>query len=65
MLSRPLYRRLAELAELGLARRGRDGSWVRGDRGLVAAGCRTGGYWLRACRLRRYRPGTAGLAGPA
>ena len=64
MLSRPLYR-LAELAELGLARRGRDGSWVRGDRGLVAAGWRTGGYWLRACRLRRYRPGTAGLAGPA
>ena len=50
-----VYRRLAELAELGLARRGRDGSWVRGPRGLVAAGWRTGGYWLRACRLRRYR----------
>jgi DNA-binding transcriptional ArsR family regulator len=50
-----VYRRLAELAELGLARRNRDGRWVRGHRGLVAAGWRTGAFWLRARRLGCYR----------
>jgi len=47
-----VYRRLAEL---GLARRARDGKWVRGPRGLVATAWRTGGYQLRRARLRRYR----------
>ena len=50
-----VYRRLDELIELGLARRARDGKWVRGPRGLVAAAWRTGGYQLRRARLRRYR----------
>ena len=50
-----MYRRLDELVELGLARRARDGKWVRGPRGLVAAAWRTGGYQLRRARLRRYR----------
>ena len=58
-----VYRRLDELAELGLARRARDGKWVRGPRGLVAASWRTGGYQLRRARLRRYGNGGRGGLG--
>ena len=57
--------RLAESAEFGLARRGRGGSWVRGSRGLVAAGCRTGGDWLRVLSALPLPPGTPSVAGPA